>query len=96
MLEKALEGIYGAMLTSPLVATFVYLWWSERDERRKVQGEKDELAKRLESGLSDATTAVRTIAAGQQATQTLLATMKDLFILRQNMMPAARPRKAKP
>jgi hypothetical protein len=52
----------------------------EREERRKLQDERDQLLERVLNGLTNGTTALKSVVDAQNASQSVLSTLKDLFL----------------
>ena len=69
----------GLVASGPVTGLLSYLWWSERDERRRLQKERDELRDKTLEAIGEATDAVRSVTTATQATRDTIEAMKDIL-----------------
>lgn len=80
--DDLIRTLVAAAAASPLLAVFVYMWWSERTDRRTLQAKYDELTERVIKGLSDATEVCRAVIQSQNAQNMTTEVIKNLLISR--------------
>ena len=79
--DKIFELLLSGVTTSPLLLALLWWGWSERNERQTIQHKYEQLVSRVEKGLSDSATALSEVSAGQQATVSMLDSMKNLLLV---------------
>ena len=80
-MEALLPDLWAGLKTGGLpVLLLAYLWLSERQERRQLQQERDQLLERVIKGLSDGTASVQAAIDSIASTKAAIYALKELFL----------------